>query len=54
MGDLIKIEYEQGIKINTFNLSVVFGEEQLPLKFNFVRSVNKNKICSSFFSVERE
>jgi hypothetical protein len=44
MGDLIKIEYEQGIKINTFNLSVVFGEEQLPLKFNFVRSVNGNKL----------
>lgn len=44
MSDLIKIEYEQGIKINTFNLSEVFSEEQLPLKFNFVRSVNGNKL----------
>jgi len=44
MSDLIKIKYEQGIKINTFNLSEVFGEEQLPLKFNFVRSVNGNKL----------
>jgi hypothetical protein len=44
MKDLFNIEYEEGIKINTFNLSVVFNKEQLPLKFNFVRSVNKNKI----------
>ena len=44
MDDLINIEYKEGIKINTFNLSVVFNKEQLPLKFNFVRSVNKNKI----------
>jgi hypothetical protein len=44
MDNLIKIDYEQGIKVNTFNLSKVFTKEQLPLKFNFVRSVNKNKI----------
>jgi hypothetical protein len=44
MSDLIKIEYEQGIKINTSNLSEVFDEEQLPLKFEFVRSVNRNKL----------
>ena len=44
MDDLFNIEYKEGIKINTFNLSKVFNKEQLPLKFNFVRSVNKNKI----------